>query len=204
MFVLRSTLDATVAAHNADNIRLQGELADARRSLRELADLHQKAIAATEDQRNVLADVARNLHSAILAATNAATQALGKELADMRLELARERAQRELLAGQLRIAQKDADWLRVLVNTSNTERATLLAQHGVSLPVPTFKPFMAPNPDDRTSAGINGGTVGSGLPGALQEMLESGIMDDMGDAAAEAAGMHHDETGSLHFGPMTA
>jgi hypothetical protein len=203
MLVFRSTMDAAVAAHNADNIRLQGELADARRALRELGDLHRKAIDATEADRAMLADVARNLHTAILDATNRGTEVIGKELTALRLELARERAQRELLAGQLRIAQKDADWLRVLVNTSNTERATLLAQHGVSLPVPTLRPFMAANPDNREGAGMGSGQVGVGLPGPLQEMLESGLMDDMGDAAAEAAGLHHDETGSLHFGPMT-
>lgn len=204
MFVFRSTFDATVAAHNADNIRLQGELADARRALLTLGDLHHKAIDATDAERGVLADVARNLHTAILDASLAATTVLGKEMAALRLELARERGQRELLAGQLRIAQKDADWLRVLVNTSNTERAWLLAQHGVALPVATLKPFMAPNPDNRSSAEMSEGGVGVGLPGPLQEMLESGLMDDMGDDAAAAAGLHHDETGSLHFGPMTA
>ncbi len=206
MFVLRSTFDSSIAAYNADNLRLRTELADER------ADKHKvvEQLAATQKSldadRETLAQVARNLHAAISDATTRGDSAIGKELEAMRLELARERAQRELLATQLKLAQKDADWLRVLVNNAHTERAALMAQQGMSVPVATIQPFrvpMQPDPDARVGTTPRSAGIGSGLPGPLQEVLDEGLMEDMGDAAAARAGIGHDEHGALHFGPLS-
>lgn len=206
MFVLRSTLDSTVAVYNGENLRLTQQLAEERDRVRELTAQLAKAVEATEAERATLAEVARNLHTALGQGIEVARAALDKELAAMRQELVVERAKRELLAVQLRIAQHNADWLRGLVNTTNTERATLLAGRGVAIPAPaiTGLPGMAPPPDDRPGT-PRASDVGSGLPGSLQEMLDefSGAMEDMGDEAAAAAGIQHDETGAVHFGPLT-
>lgn len=206
MFVLRSTLDSTLQVYNADILRLRQELSEERARTRELTTQLAKAVAATEDERATLAEVARNLHTALGQGVEVAKAALDKELAAMRQELAVERGKRELMAVQLRIAQHNADWLRGLINTTNAERATLLAHRGVAIPAPaiTSLPGMAPPPDDRPGM-AKASDVGSGLPGNLQELFDefSGSMEDMGDDAAAAAGIQHDETGAIHFGPIT-
>jgi hypothetical protein len=64
---------------------------------------------------------------------------------------------------------------------------------------------MAPPPDDRSGSGMSSESVGTGMPGKLQELFDefSGAMEDIGDEAAAAAGIQHDETGAVHFGPLT-
>jgi glucose-6-phosphate-specific signal transduction histidine kinase len=112
MFVLRSTLDSTVAVYNGEVLHLRQELAEERTRIRELATLLAKAVDATEAERATLAEVARNMHQALGQGVEAARALLDKELAAMRMELAVERGKREVLSVQLRISQNNADWLR--------------------------------------------------------------------------------------------
>lgn len=207
MFVLRQTFDTTVASYNADNLRLRQELADERADKHKLAEALRSSQVAVEQERESLAVVARNMHQAIKDGSESSSAVIGKELEALRMELAVERAKRELLAGQLALSQKDCEWLRLMINTAHTERAALLAQVGMSVPVPQIRDYrvpMAPPPaDERVGLHNPESGIGSGLPGPLQELMdEAGGFEDMGDAAAARHGIGHDTTGALHFGPL--
>jgi hypothetical protein len=202
MLILKTTHELIVSTYNVEILALRQQIASLQEHNALLAGVVQEVRTATETERGTLAEVARNLHTALGQATATATVILEKELAAMRQELAVERGKRELYATQLKIAQKDADWLRVLVNTTNTERATLMARAGVAVPAPQIR--MQRPLDDRTGAGMSDGPpIGSGMPGPLADAWDefSGAMEDMGDEAAERVGLRHDELGEAHFGP---
>ena len=204
MFVLRSTFDATVSSYNADNLRLRQELADERADKHKLAEALTVVTGAVEKEREALTVVARNMHTAIRDGAEQGSQVIAKEMEALRLELAVERAKREVLASQLGLAQKDCEWLRVMINTAHTERAALLAQVGMTVPVPQIRDYrvpMKPAPDNRPGMFSAEQGIGAGLPGPLQEAADA-LFDDIGDEAAAAQGLKHDETGALHFGPL--
>lgn len=204
MFVLKSRYTADLAASNAEVLRLRQELKTAHDHVMTLSQNLARAQDATEDERATLADVARNLHVVLGQSVDEARDILEGQIAAARHELAVERGKREVFERQLMLAQKDAEWLRTVYNLSNNERTAVLSQRlGAAVPAAQFSVPMQPPPDARTGLS-DGGPVGAGLPGNVQEYLDSfaGSMEDMGDAAAGQAGITHDADGNAIFGPI--
>ena len=92
------------------------------------------------------------------------------------------------LAGQ----ESTIEWMRVRLNQVEAERAALLAQvTGARVMVPTIRPVGTPVVDERP------GPIEPTPDGVLSGL--SALFEDMGDDAADAAGIGHDTAGVIAF-----
>jgi hypothetical protein len=155
------------------------------------ADKERAAAAARESRAAEEIDRARDERENLIQAFEVQESVTGQMLSDAKRELAEARTRIDGLERALAVAQNNFEWARVRLNAVEQERAILIDRvMGVRVPVPEMSRepaaagTVATGPreaEDARSALL----AGLGLP--------LNIFDDIGDTAAAAAGLDHDD-----------
>lgn len=150
---------------------------------------------AREDRCNDQIDAAKDERESLIEAFQLQEHTLNRLIDDLKREAAILRSGNAELKRQLTVAQNNFEWARVRLNAVEQERALLIERVlAVRFPVPVFTREVGPaempqaeqaKAEDDTSSLLKG----LGLP--------LNIFEDVGDSEAAAAGLTHEDDGTV-------
>lgn len=148
-----------------------------------------------EERLHQMVDAAQTERESLIEAFELQEHTLNRLLDERNREIAVLQSENAVLKHQLSIAQNNFEWSRVRLNSVEQERAVLIDRVlGVTFPVPVMTREAGPA-DTRTMVEKEAEDASSALLKGLGMPLD--MFDDVGDDAAKAAGLVHEDDGTV-------